>query len=617
MECRTGDPATGGKQDEERGIPDGLPRGEAARALALRFERFVQHLTPPAGLRSYREFAGWLEDLIGPDPFHLPPEDPASLQVVVRACQGNAALVERDVAALVALKDVLRGLVWAEEALAPAPVEYATFLAELAGAIETSSFALPFPPDRQEILVADVIQARGLPFRAVAVLGLAEGEFPATLAEDPFLHDADRKRLHAEFGLPLEPSTLSAEAEYFYETAARPSERLLLTRPRLADNGAPWQASPYWEEVRRILGVTPDSVTGSRQVEPGEAASWPELLESLATHGDPAAARWAAEEKPVETASVAAAAHVLRQRGPAAGPSPFEGSLTELAGEFAGYFRPERAWSASRLETYRSCPFAFFMTYVLGLEPREEPAEGLDARQLGNIYHHIFERLYRAAKDPADPDALLAALPAVAGAVLDDAPRAEGFRETAWWTQTRAEIAANVERSIVALTALPGDFVPLTQEAAFGGASALTVSGEEDSFRLHGIIDRVDCDPDGRLRIIDYKTGGPSAFGVKDVMEGKKLQLPLYALAAEQALHLGRAADGFYWHVRHAEPSGFSLEKFPGGPAAAIESALSHAWDAVRGARGGRFTPASPDGGCPEYCPAAAFCWRYRPQRGA
>ena len=56
----------------------------------------------------------------------------------------------------------------------------------------------------------------------------------------------------------------------------------------------------------------------------------------------------------------------------------------------------------------------------------------------------------------------------------------------------------------------------------------------DDAFRLHGFIDRVDRAPDGRLRIIDYKTGGPAAFTVKAVVEGKKLQLPLYALAAER-----------------------------------------------------------------------------------
>jgi len=251
---------------------------------------------------------------------------------------------------------------------------------------------------------------------------------------------------------------------------------------------------------------------------------------------------------------------------------------------------------------------------VLELEPREEPVEGLDARQLGNIYHHTFERLYGSAKDPSDLDELLAALPVVAGAVLDDAPRVEGFRETAWWTQTRDEIMANVERSVVALAALPGGYVPLAQEAAFGGATALTVTREDDSFCLRGFIDRVDRAPDGGLRIIDYKTSGPWSFTVKAFEEGRKLQLPLYALAVEQALGLGRVVDGFYWHVQQAEPSKFSLA---GGPQAAIETALGHAWSAVDGARAGRFVPAPPDGGCPDYCPAAGFCWHTRPRWGA
>jgi RecB family exonuclease len=54
-----------------------------------------------------------------------------------------------------------------------------------------------------------------------------------------------------------------------------------------------------------------------------------------------------------------------------------------------------------RLESYRACPFFFFVSHVLKLEPRDKPAEGLDARQLGNIYHQIFEELYQAA--PANP----------------------------------------------------------------------------------------------------------------------------------------------------------------------------------------------------------------------
>ncbi len=626
------DPATvSGLADEERGMPAGLPRGQAARALRDQFECFVAWIRPPAEARACRELVGWLESLIGADDTvpagRFPaPEEAASLQMVAQARGGDAAVAERDIAALAGLKDVLRGLVWAEEALPGGPpIDFTRFVTELTGALDAASYRLPVHADRAEILVGDVVQARGLPFRAVAVLGLAEGEFPATLGEDPFLRDADRRRLRDDFGLPLELPTEGAEAEFFYETITRPSERLLLTRPRLADNGAPWQASPYWEAVRRRVAVEPARLTTESAPLPGEAASWPELLESLAIHaGYEAAHRWTERTAAVRTQAVAAAAEVLQVRArPRSCPEPrgrlsashFDGDLAALADVFAARFAAERTWSASRLEAYRGCPFAFFVSHVLGLEPRAEPAEGLDARQLGNIYHHIFEQLYRTATDPANLDALLAALPAVAAAVLDAAPRVEGFRATAWWQQSRAEIAANVRRSVEALASLPGGFVPAAQEAAFFDNDSLIVTDGDDAFRLHGFIDRVDRAPDGGLRIIDYKTGGPAAFTVKAVAEGKKLQLPLYALAAEQALGLGAVTDGFYWHVQHAEASKFTLAGFEGGPAGAMQTALAHAWAAVRGARAGQFAPHPPAEGCPDYCPAVAFCWRHRARR--
>jgi ATP-dependent helicase/DNAse subunit B len=606
-------------EDEDRGVPAGLPRGEAARALRAKFERFAARIVPPEGTRSYREFVGWLETLIGADPSAAPgrfpvAEEPLSLQVVAQARGGDTAIADRDIAALNGLKDVLRGLVWAEKAVGTSPVDFTHFVAEVTGVLDAASYRLPAGAGSEEILVADVVQARGLSFRAVAMLGLAEGEFPATLGEDPFLRDADRRRLRDEFGLPLELSTEGSEAEFFYEAITRPRERLLLTRPRLADNGAPWQASPYWEAVRRLVTVVPAQLSSASAPLPGEAASWPELLESLAIHdGCEAARRWAQLTEPTRVGGVDAAYQVLQERRQfAAGGSPFDGDLSSLAGMFAARFAPERTWSASRLESYCSCPFAFFVSNVLGLEPRQEPAEGLDARQLGNIYHHIFEQLYGTVTGSADLEALLAALPAIAAAVLDAAPRAEGFRATAWWTQTRAEIAANVRRSVEALAALPGGFVPVVQEAAFIHSCSLTVSDGDDALRLHGYIDRVDRAPDESLRIIDYKTAGPWAFTDKAILEGKKLQLPLYALAAEQALGLGRVVDGFYWHVQHAEASKFTLAGFEGGPDAAIATALAYAWTAVREARAGRFAPHPPDGGCPNYCPAVAFCWHYK-----
>jgi ATP-dependent helicase/DNAse subunit B len=232
---------------------------------------------------------------------------------------------------------------------------------------------------------------------------------------------------------------------------------------------------------------------------------------------------------------------------------------------------------------------------------------------LGGIYHHILERLYQKVNDPASLDQLLTALPDVAGAVLDEAPQREGFRETAWWAQTRSEIVENVRRTVEALAGIQGDFVPFQYEVPFGveGRPPLVICHGEDRFRLRGLIDRIDRTADGRLRVIDYKIAGPYGYDKRAVIEGKKIQLPLYALAARDALGLGEPVEGFYWHVRRAEPSKFSLSDFDGGPEAAMEMVVEKAWEAVCGARGGHFEPRPPDGGCPSYCPAASFCWHF------
>jgi ATP-dependent helicase/DNAse subunit B len=201
-------------EDDERGSPLGLPIGQAARSLRSKFNRFLRLLEPPAGVQSTRRFVAWLEDLIGTDGNG---EDGAlwdetggtrdgsgGLRMVAQISRGAKESAERDLAALDALKDVLRGLVWAEGVLGSRRADYAGFYRELTGAVEASTYQLWPDPEREEILVADVLQARGIALRAAAILGLAEGEFPTRLREDPLLRDADRRQLRKDPRLQLE-----------------------------------------------------------------------------------------------------------------------------------------------------------------------------------------------------------------------------------------------------------------------------------------------------------------------------------------------------------------------------------------------------------------------------
>ena len=87
----------------------------------------------------------------------------------------------------------------------------------------------------------------------MAILGLSEGEFPQRTKEDPFLSETDRTILQ-EQDLPIETKLHGDESTFFYQAVTRASERLLLSRPYLADDGQLWEPSPYWLQVWRMFG---------------------------------------------------------------------------------------------------------------------------------------------------------------------------------------------------------------------------------------------------------------------------------------------------------------------------------------------------------------------------
>ncbi len=357
------------------------------------------------------------------------------------------------------------------------------------------------------------------------------------------------------------------------------------------------------------------------------ASSKAEFFEIISTGPEYSSAWRQAEENQPETCSqIIQALSILTGRTYDSAPSGsiYDGELTGLGSVFSERYSAEHVWSASRLETYQTCPFYFFAANVLGLERIEPPREGLDARQLGNIYHHILEGLYQGAGDHPRLKGLQSALPEIARVVFDQAPRREGFRKTAWWLHTQKEILTNLERCLIILETLDPSFVFFQAEQKFGIGKfpepplRIEARGGEFFF-LRGFIDRVDINETGKIRIIDYKTSASYGFTHQAVREGKKLQLPLYALAAQSALKLGMIQEGFYFHVRSAETSGFKLSSFKingkKGPSAAMENAVDISWRAVQAVQDGRFEPKTPDNGCPDYCPAADFCWHYRPKR--
>ncbi len=560
--------------------------------LKEKFESFVDLLTPPSRA-DMREYVAFIESLIGDDlllpstltgtrPYGRGAGGKGGLNLVINA-RANLATAERDVAALRAFKDALRGLILAEETLATDSLEYETFYADLRGAVESATFTVPVEGG---VFVASALDGRGLSFEAVVLIGLSEGEFPKQEREDMLLRESDRAALR-ERGLPLETRLHGDEATFFYQAVTRGRQRLLLTRPYLAEDGQSWEPSPFWEEMRSLNG------------NPAAGKVRPEDGLDLAEAASPVEWRQAARDFDIPIQN---GIEVLKARMAPKAAGIYEGDTsTGSVLDLSERFGAAHGWSASRLESYGTCRFEFFITYAMELEPRALPEDGFDVRMLGSMLHKILEDVYGGAE-----------LRESAQQVFAGAPQEYGFRPTAWWVQQQAELLRVLEKTMAELDKLSQGYTPRALEARFGmGAPSLVLRTSAGEVRLHGYIDRLDAAPDGSLRVIDYKAGS-AAISPGHLKEGRRLQLPIYALAARDALGLGEISGGFYWHIQKAEASSLKLEKFEGGAQAAFDVAVAHIGKHVAGIRAGHFEPKPPDDGCPSYCPAVSFCWRYK-----
>jgi putative RecB family exonuclease len=180
---------------------------------------------------------------------------------------------------------------------------------------------------------------------------------------------------------------------------------------------------------------------------------------------------------------------------------------------------PPRTLSPSKVSSFTSCPLAFRFSQIERLpEPPSPPAVK------GTLVHAALERLFwhhpagartaaAAAEEVARAWDTLRDDEEVVGLGLDDEGAAE-FVEDA--------------RRLVANYFLLED----PNEARAVGVE-LGVETDLDGLRLRGIIDRLDVLPDGRLIVVDYKTGrAPSERFERGSLDG----VQTYALLCESML---------------------------------------------------------------------------------
>lgn len=417
-------------------------------------------------------------------------------------------------------------------------------------ALEDQTLPIEGSPHRG-VWVFDAMQARGLRFRALFVMGLNEQLFPRVVREDPFLRDRQRLVLESTLGFLIDEKLAGHEEErLLFELLSRAaSNRLYLSYQRADEAGRVMAPSAFVAAAQRdpYFVASPERVVARRLTE--RVASQPAIQEvlpaqdlavNLLLHEQDAGPLLDHVGQPRELFDHGIAVQRIMERD-SQDLGPFDGMVG--AGSSSDPPPDQQALSPTSLERYATCPFQYFAEKRLRLEPvRAMRRDHLPALTLGTLIHAAlrlsYERLIAVQWPEAEIDrsTVRQVIADSTAEVFAGHAATSGTGHTLLWTMAQEQV--------VALVALAADsdredyretgYRPKAFEIEAEGLVSL--GGETADLKIRGTLDRLDVrlNPPG-LRIVDYKFKQGSEMDTKDrnlvlgAARGARLQPPLYA----------------------------------------------------------------------------------------
>jgi ATP-dependent helicase/nuclease subunit B len=432
------------------------------------------------------------------------------------------------------------------------------------------------------VLVGPLSYAIGLDLDLVVILGLAEGTLPAPVRDDSLLPDRERALTGGE--LPLRRDRVGRQHRQVLAALAA-ADRHLLCLPRGDMRTTSERVPSRWllDIAGTLAGgsLTPDSFADALAGAGGAAGraatgadGWLDVVPSFA-HGVRHTAFPATDQEYRLRLGARRAADEVTERGSAVVRARRSATFTRFDGNLAGLdlVSPvDETVSSTRLESWATCPFAYFGQRLLGVEPVEDPEQQLQMSALdrGALVHEVLERFVAdviarpPARMPAPDDDWgaddRALLRRITEQVCDDYQARGLTGRPVFWRRDRAQLLALADRFLDDDTAWRrrDRTRPIAAEFGFGldpahGPVELALH-DGRVLRFRGSADRIDAADDGRLVVLDYKTGKPDDYRPLSPdnpdLGGTRLQLVVYAPAARAAARRpGAPVRAQYWFV--------------------------------------------------------------------
>lgn len=372
------------------------------------------------------------------------------------------------------------------------------------------------PAGVDEIQIGPVMSMRHSNVRNMIVLGAEDGKLPEYSIRQGLLSDSERQQLQA-MGLQIAPDqeqSMERELGWAYAAVSGARKRLIFVRS---------SEQPAWlsARIRRLFPNCADEKLTSVSFLPNTASVVSELLQR-GQHTQ----SWVPK--------------TLQEQAEKLDGKRNYRFLPLKMQTVQGLYGNPLALSASKIDRFASCRFAYFMNYGLKAEPWKKAA--FDAPIFGTFVHYVLECTVREVSENGGfrgtDDA---ALEKIAQHYVDDYVKtwlpdlsSRGQQFVYLFNRNLEEvrrIVLDVGRELRKTR-----FVPADEELSFDnkdGLPPVRIDGKLGTGLLSGKVDRVDIyQKDGKtyFRVIDYKSGTKD-FDYADILLGKGLQMLLYLFA--------------------------------------------------------------------------------------
>lgn len=376
----------------------------------------------------------------------------------------------------------------------------------------------------------------------IYVVGMDEGTFPGGATEDPILLDSERSGVSTELELRR---TRPAEQVYHLRRVLgmAPGKVTLLSCQRSLSDSRERYPAALFQHAAEQMAIDPIPLA---RAFPEDAAQALDDTDLLLSHYPFAEYTGIVNRAYPHLVS----GRKARQAREWPGLTTHDGWLGKPMPELA-ITAQQGVFSASRLETLARCPYRYFLAYVLGIRPLEEPeadpTRWLDPLSYGALLHRLFHKFMQALKARGErPDrdqhgALIQTL------LEEEIETYEKIRPVEHQAAYRADVK-RLSRAAQVFLAVESDEKnadPIGFEVGFdfgksGGLNSekpvMLELSEDVKFRIRGYIDRVDRVENG-FAIWDYKTGSATQYDERDLLKrGTHLQWALYAYALNEIL---------------------------------------------------------------------------------